>query len=116
MLPVRHRLTRRADFALTTRVGARVGAGHVVLHLAARPDDGPTRVGFVVSRKVGGSVVRHAVTRRLRAVAVEALRTIPTGFDLVIRALPAAASGDFATLRDEVLRVLPVASAKAART
>lgn len=115
MLPVRHRLTRRADFARTTRFGARVAAGHVVLHLLPRPDDGPARVGFVVSRKVGGSVIRHAVTRRLRAVAAEALRSSPTGFDLVVRALPASASCDFAALRDEILQALPVAQAKAAR-
>lgn len=115
MLPVRHRLTRRADFARTTRFGARVASGHVVLHLVARTDEGPARVGFVVSRKVGGSVVRHAVTRRLRAVLAEALRTAPTGFDVVVRALPASASCDFATLRDEVLHALAAARTKAAR-
>lgn len=96
-------------------MGARVTGGHVVLHLLARGDDGPTRIGFVVSRKVGGSVVRHGVTRRLRAAAGLALQRTPTGFDLVVRALPACAAGDFAVLRDEIMRALPVAQAKAAQ-
>jgi len=49
------------------------------------------RVGFVVSKAVGNSVVRHRVTRRLRALVAERLGTLPAGCALVIRALPAAA-------------------------
>lgn len=115
MLPVRHRLTRRADFTHTTRHGVRVSDAHVVLHFLPRGDEEPARVGFVVSRKVGGSVVRHAVTRRLRAVLAAQLRQSPSGFDLVVRALPTAASCDFGTFAAEIARALPAVQAKAAR-
>jgi ribonuclease P protein component len=40
---------------------------------------------------VGGSVVRHAVARRLRHLVRDRLETLPPGSALVVRALPAAA-------------------------
>lgn len=46
-------------------------------------------MGFVVSRKVGNSVLRHRVTRRLRHMVRDLDR--PDGIDVVVRALPAAA-------------------------
>ena len=71
----------------------------MVLHyLAERPaqapgPDGPTgpRAGFVVGRAVGNSVVRHRVTRRLRAVVHAELHRLPASADLVVRARPEAA-------------------------
>lgn len=43
------------------------------------------RVGFTVTKKVGNSVVRNRVRRRLRAVADEVLpETVACGLDLVI--------------------------------
>lgn len=49
------------------------------------------RVGFVVSKAVGGSVVRHRVTRRLRHLMRDRLTALGPA-DIVVRALPAAAS------------------------
>ena len=48
------------------------------------------RVGFVVGKAVGNSVVRHRVTRRLRAVMREELHRLPPTADLVVRARPEA--------------------------
>jgi ribonuclease P protein component len=57
-----------------------------------------TRVGFVVSKAVGNSVVRHRVSRRLRHLMRDRLGTLPTGCSLVVRALPAAAAASSAEL------------------
>lgn len=51
-------------------------------------------MGFVVSKAVGGSVVRHRVTRRLRALVSDRLPRIPDGTSLVLRATPGAAHAD----------------------
>jgi ribonuclease P protein component len=48
-------------------------------------------VGFVVSKAVGGSVVRHRVARRLRAQLARRLASLPAGSGTVVRALPEAA-------------------------
>lgn len=58
----------------------------------------PPRVGFVVSRAVGNSVVRHRVVRRLRALLAARLTMLPAGTDLVVRAQTAAATASSAEL------------------
>jgi len=50
------------------------------------------RIGFVVSKAVGNSVVRHRVARRLRHVVRDRLGTVRPGCTLVVRALPSAAT------------------------
>ena len=50
-----------------------------------------SRVGFVVSKAVGGAVVRNRVKRRLRHLVAHELEG-PVVRDVVVRALPAAAS------------------------
>src|SRR4051812_16085064 len=68
------------------------------------------RAGFVVGRAVGNSVVRHRVTRRLRAVVRDELGRLPDTADLVVRARPEAAEAtsrrlgrDLATGLDRIL-------------
>lgn len=51
----------------------------------------PALVGFIVSRAVGGAVVRNRVKRRLREVARARAACLPPGSLLVIRADPRAA-------------------------
>jgi ribonuclease P protein component len=63
-------------------------------------------VGFVVSKAVGNSVVRHRVVRRLRALVAAQLDLLPTGADLVVRAQPAAATATSAQLGEDLDRVL----------
>jgi ribonuclease P protein component len=66
----------------------------------------PARFGFIVSKQVGSAVVRNTVRRRLKAVCRGALGGVTHGSDVVIRALPSAASADFSELRAEVERCL----------
>lgn len=71
------------------RRGRRAAGGSLVVH-AVRGVTGP-RVGFVVSRTVGGSVVRHGVQRKLRHVVRERLGWLPADAWVVLRAQPRAA-------------------------
>nr|WP_269813282.1 ribonuclease P protein component [Ornithinimicrobium sediminis] len=115
-MPRRHRLTRPEEFRAVLRGGARSGTrragGHVVMVHRLDVDAGagrqprPARVGFVVSKAVGNSVVRHRVTRRLRALVAERLDTLPPGTDLVVRAQPAAAAADSSELGSALDRAL----------
>jgi ribonuclease P protein component len=97
-------MRRSADFTAAVRRGRRVRRGTVVMHLH-RSSCGDVRgplVGLVVGRSVGGSVVRHRVSRRLRAVAAVRLGRLPSDARVVVRALPTAATASSAQLAADV--------------
>ncbi|MGH3695981.1 MAG: ribonuclease P protein component [Pseudonocardiaceae bacterium] len=130
MLSAATRLTRREEFATAVRRGRRAACGSVVVHLA-RVGTGDTpplvespvdpKIGFVVGRPVGCSVVRHRVQRRLRHLMRSRLPGVPAGALVVVRALPAAAGASSAALGadlDAALRRLigPRAASRRAAT
>jgi ribonuclease P protein component len=116
MLPRRHRLSRPEDYRGVLRRAdgdarrrRRAGTELLVVHAAMPTDTTPTRpprVGFVVSKAVGNSVVRHRVIRRLRAQVAQRLDLLPPGADLVVRAQPAAAAASSGQLASDLDRAL----------
>ena len=118
MLPAQHKLHRSGDFSATVRRGRRFGRRTIVLHYRDAAGDGGDdadapisrfggpRVGFVVSKAVGNSVVRHAVTRKLRHVVMDVLDDVPSTADMVIRALPASATATSEELATDVRKAL----------
>jgi ribonuclease P protein component len=73
----------------------------LVVHAVHAPDVGPERdglgrfgprVGLVVSGALGNAVTRNRVKRRLRHLAATHAADTPAGVDLVVRALPRAAT------------------------
>lgn len=98
-------MTRPADFRAAVRRGLRVPTGHTVLHVL-HGGEGPARFGFIVTREVGGAVVRNTIRRRLRAVCYDVLDRVADGTDVVIRALPGSDQVAYATLHSEVERGL----------
>ena len=105
-------MRRPADFRSAMRRGRRTGTETVVVYLALT-GDAHSMAGFAVSRTVGGAVIRNRVTRRLRAILADLLPTLPTGAQVVVRALPASASASFDTLRRDVNEALSRSLAKA---
>jgi ribonuclease P protein component len=71
-----------------TRRGRRTRVGGLVVYLLQEAPAAGTRIGFVVGKSVGSSVVRHQVSRRLRAQMAARIARIPSGTRLVVRALP----------------------------
>jgi len=68
------RMRHRADF-LAAAAGAKAAGSGFTLQARQREDEGPPRVGFTVSKKVGNAVERNRVRRRLR----EIVRLAPAG-------------------------------------
>ena len=100
------RLKQRADF-LAAATGARAPAGGFVLQARDRHEDGPVRVGFTCSKKVGNSVERNRVRRRLR----EVVRLAPPermrrGYDYVLIGRSAALELPFSRLIEDFGRAL----------
>ncbi len=112
MLPAAARLTSSESFRRCVRSGRRAGGHALVIHLdqlADEPGDetsGPAQVGFVVSRAVGGAVVRNRVRRRLRHLVRDRLAALPRGSVVVVRALPPAAAASPDELRADLGRCL----------
>jgi ribonuclease P protein component len=61
------RLRQRADF-LAAATGTKVPAAAFVLQARKRGDEGPVRIGFTVTKKIGNAVERNRVRRRLREI------------------------------------------------
>ena len=57
----------------------------------------------LVGKAVGDSVVRHRVTRRLRAVVRTELHRLPASADLVVRARPEAAEAASSLLQRDLV-------------
>ena len=57
----------------------------------------------IISKSVGGSVVRHRVARQIRHGLRDHLNELPTGAFLVVRALPGAAATN---LRNDLSNII----------
>lgn len=106
MLARPNRLTRGADYKTVVRRGVKCAGAHTVTYVVSSGENRSARFGFIVSKQVGGAVVRNTVRRRLKAVCAAALPSVRQGSDVVVRALPTAAAAEFAALRDEVTECL----------
>jgi ribonuclease P protein component len=91
VLPEAHRLRSSAEFTEVVRRGRRASRPLLTVH-ALPSGDGPARAGLVVSKAVGGSVVRHRTARRLRHLLRDRVGALPVGLRLVVRAAPGAAA------------------------
>jgi ribonuclease P protein component len=91
-------MRRSTEFAAVVRSGGRARRGRVIVHQQPALRNGPPTVGLVVGKSVGGSVVRHRVSRRLREQLALRLAALPRGSGTVVRALPGAAGATSAEL------------------
>ena len=100
-------LRSRADFLRAAR-GRRAAMPGFVLQAWNRGDQGPVRIGFTCSKKVGNAVARNRAKRRLREVARIVLANAgQPGYDYVmVGRAQNTASRDFAALQDDLRAAL----------
>ncbi len=100
------RLRQRADF-LAAAGALKVPSSSFVLQARDRSDQGPARVGFTVSRKVGNAVQRNRVRRRLRElVRLNSRDALRPGHDYVLVGRRAALSAAFSDLAADYDRAI----------
>ncbi|WP_349359399.1 ribonuclease P protein component [Stappia sp.] len=88
-------LKKRAEF-LAVAKGGRCARRAFVLQAAER--DGPARIGYTVTKKVGNAVERNRIRRRLRAAVRATRRKARADVDYVLIGRRAALSQDFEAL------------------
>jgi ribonuclease P protein component len=101
------RLKRRAEFLRVAAKGRKAAVHSLVLQAMPRDDDGPARLGFTVTKKVGNAVVRNRTRRRLKEAARLVLQAHPvSGVDLVLIGRDATRGRKFTVLMDDLSRAL----------
>lgn len=97
-------MTRSADFGATVNQGVRAVQPDIVVHArrSSGGDEGGPRFGLVVAKKVGNSVQRHRVARRLRHVARSVIPELEPADRVVIRALPSSRTAISAGLEQQL--------------
>ena len=63
------------------------------------------RIGISVSKKVGNSVVRHRITRRIREIFRLHRSEIESGLDIIVVARAAAKESDFKKMESAYLHL-----------
>jgi ribonuclease P protein component len=102
--PKEARLRRRSEFLSVQGSGRKVPAD-CLLALVQPNGGGSTRIGLTVSSKVGNSVVRNRIRRRLRELFRRRRAALPGGLDVVLVARTSAAEADFARLTRSFERI-----------
>ena len=101
------RLLKRPQFKLTLDNG-RKAVSHELVFISLDNNFQRARLGLIVSKKVGGAVVRNKVKRRLREIFRHKLERLP-GLDIVLIARHQAADAscdDLSSAFDHCLRRL----------
>ncbi len=108
------RLLKHADFRRVYELGRRhFSASLTVFYLAGPGTVGP-RVGFTVSRALGGAVDRNRMKRRLREATREAWNDFSQAVDVVVNPKKTLLTVDFAVLVEEMRKALAVVAKQVA--
>ncbi len=90
------------------KVGATVRTPHFVMLVAARHEPlEPSRLGLVVTKKIGVAVVRNRIKRLCRECFRLAPEMLPKGIDLVVIAKTGAGDLGLRDVQDEWSRAAP---------
>ena len=113
--PKKQRLLHHADFERVYKKGRRHFAAHLTaFYVASSNETGGrsvgTRVGFTVSKALGGAVQRNRMKRRLReAVRLEGVSpALNLNADIVINPKRTLLTVEFSQLRNEVAKAFAV--------
>lgn len=112
MLAKANRIRSGTDYRVTVRKGKRMYAPNTITYVRRVSDGMPARFGFIVSKSVGGAVVRNTVRRRLKAACRQELVRLGDGYDVVVRALPASAQASWTSLQGEIRRAVDEVGAR----
>ncbi len=105
-IPKASRLLRHADFRLVYEQGRRhFSANFTAFYRANTSENAAPRIGYTVSRALGGAVDRNRMKRRLRDTVRRRLFLLPPCWEIVWNVRRALLSASQALIESEVERV-----------
>jgi ribonuclease P protein component len=101
------RLLKHADFQAVYQQGRKSFSANVSAVYRVREDAGHygPRVGFTVSKALGGAVVRNRIRRRMRAAVQKHLSELSRPLDIVLHPRKSVLDMEFARLDAEILQL-----------
>ena len=100
------RIVKRQDFLAAAKANSFAAKG-VVVQMRDRKDDRPARLGFTVTKKVGGAVTRNRIKRRLREAARLTLPELAEpGHDYVLIGRATGLDRPFSSLQNDIRTAL----------
>jgi ribonuclease P protein component len=103
-----HRLTKnlrirnRREYLAVQRHGKSRHTRHFIALCVPRGDDGPSRLGITVTRKIGNAIARNRVKRRVREFFRQHLEELPRARDFVFIAKSGADELSYADVVTEL--------------
>ena len=92
-------LRRKKEFRYTYRAGKTCG-GRLLSMVYAKNHGAPPKIGFSVSKKIGNSVMRNRVKRRLREALTPLIPSIRDGVNIIFIAREPVVEAPFLTIRE----------------
>lgn len=106
LLKKTYRLRKNKDFKRVYEGKFSIPSGTLVLYVLKTERAGAPRIGISVSKRVGNSVLRNRVRRRLREAVRPYIGTLPEGTDFVIVGRSRIAAASFSQIQKDLSRVL----------
>jgi ribonuclease P protein component len=100
------RLEHTRDFTRLRNSGQRLALGSLIANWMMDPGGKSSRVGVIVSRKVGGAVVRNRSRRLIREACRLHWPKLAGPVNLVLVARPSIADKTFAAVEADFIRLL----------
>lgn len=100
-----YRLKRRNDFRRIFRIGTSTANRQFVVYHCVRREQGPTRIGISVSRKVGNAVVRNRIKRLIKEITRHWIDQLPEKTDIVLIVRKPAAQMDYHQMKSSLRHV-----------
>jgi ribonuclease P protein component len=99
------RLTKNLEFKNVYRSGRRWTSPFFTMYIK-KNDLGYSRLGVSVSKKVGKSVVRNRIKRRIKEIVRTNFDFVKNGWDIVFSVRPLSINLDYSTMETEVKTLL----------
>lgn len=107
-LPREARLLKHADFRRVYEQGRRHFSANLTAFYVVQPESTGSRIGFTVSKALGGAVDRNRMKRRMREATREAWNGFDSAVDVVVNPKKTVLKAEFPVLVDEMRKALAV--------